>query len=565
MKSHKIEDVKMPIIYIALSIIISAIDYGLFDKHLWLVVLTTSLFFIFTYFYTNFIFTSLMAIIFIIELLFCINFYNVNINKDFSYQVKIVKNYSYGSMGSIKGRNIYIFTDEKLEVGGIYKIEGEFSKEVNKENGEIGKVQVENIKLVKKSISYRLNYIKRQIYNKISKNIGNRKASLVSSVAFGYSDYLDNEDDNNFRSLGIIHAISVSGLHVALIYGIMEKFLNKYLSLGITAIYVIFTGAAFSSIRAFIMIVFLVLSLDVRKKYSSLASLCCSLSIILLVKPYAIFQVGLLLSYGGVLSIILFNSKIERLLYKLPNILRSTISLTISAQILTLPIIILAFNQISYGGVIGNLIVLPIINLIIVLGNGLIISYIFNPVFDFICYLLLIVIRILDQVVDLFYNKNELVVVNYRVGIFYCIMLISFYFIIKNKKIFVVLPILYLVFCSIDIYSPFINIKYLREGGILISYKGNRKIVLNTKNNLDIISLKQKTLANQLYWEFEKVTINDVSISNYNNNYLLTIDNVDYILKINYKINEDYQYKIIDLKNREAEGLYIINNKIYLY
>ena len=217
MKFYNVENVKMPIIYIALSIIIGAIDYGLFDKHLWLVVLTTSLFFVFTYFYTNFIFTSLMAIIFIIELIFCINFYNINVNKDFSYQVKIVKNYSYGSMGSIKGRNIYIFTDKNLEIGGIYKIEGEFSKEVNKENGEIGKVQVENIKLVKKSISYRLNYIKKQIYNKISKNIGNRKASLVSSVAFGYSDYLDNEDDNNFRALGIIHAISVSGVQYSLI------------------------------------------------------------------------------------------------------------------------------------------------------------------------------------------------------------------------------------------------------------------------------------------------------------------------------------------------------------
>lgn len=345
----------------------------------------------------------------------------------------------------------------------------------------------------------------------------------------------------------------------------MQKFLNKYLSLGITAIYVIFTGAAFSSIRAFIMIVFLVLSLDVRKKYNSLGALCCSLSIILLVKPYAIFQVGLLLSYGGVLSIILFNSKLEKLFYKLPNIVRSTISLTISAQILTLPIIILAFNQISYGGIIGNLIVLPIINLIIVLGNGLIVSYIFNPVFDFICYLLLVIIRILDQVVDLFYRKNELVVVNYRVGIFYCIMIISFYFIIKNKKVFVFLPILYLVFCSIDIYSPFINIEYLREGGILISYRGSRKIVLNTKNNLDIISLKEKTLANKIYWDFKKVTLNEVTITDYGDNYLFSINNTDYILKTSYKIDKDSKYEVIDFKNGEAKGLHVINNKIYLY
>ena len=45
-----------------------------------------------------------------------VSFYTINVNKDFSYQVKIVKNYLYGSMGSIKGRNIYLFHLKHLDI-----------------------------------------------------------------------------------------------------------------------------------------------------------------------------------------------------------------------------------------------------------------------------------------------------------------------------------------------------------------------------------------------------------------------------------------------------------------
>ena len=56
------------------------------------------------------------------------------------------------------------------------------------------------------------------------------------------------------KNFGVIHSISVSGLHVAIVYGFLRIFIGGKFGLLATMIYVIFTGYNYSSIRAFVML-----------------------------------------------------------------------------------------------------------------------------------------------------------------------------------------------------------------------------------------------------------------------------------------------------------------------
>lgn len=162
------------------------------------------------------------------------------------------------------------------------------------------------------------------------------------------------------RGMGVIHAVSVSGLHVALVYGILKKFLNNKIALLGTVIYVLLTGAEFSSLRALIMIMFLSFSFGLRKNYNSLGALAFSALIITLVAPYAPFKLGFQLSFLATLGIIMFSQKLNNKLYKFPKYLRETFSISLSAQVFTIPIMIIAFEEFSIAFIIGNTILVPI-------------------------------------------------------------------------------------------------------------------------------------------------------------------------------------------------------------
>ena len=105
--------------------------------------------------------------------------------------------------------------------------------------------------------------------------------------------------------------------------------------------YVLFTGAPASAVRAYIMILILNLGMVVKRNYSPLAALSLAGIIIILIKPYDIYNLGFILSFLATLGIILFSKKLNKKLYRLPNLFRSTIAISISAQILTFPIILL--------------------------------------------------------------------------------------------------------------------------------------------------------------------------------------------------------------------------------
>ena len=275
----------------------------------------------------------------------------------------------------------------------------------------------------------------------------------------------------------------LTGLHVGIIFVVIKKLIKKTeYSLIITGLYVILTGAAFSSIRAFIMLSICNLALKFRKNNNSLRSLLISAIIILIIKPYAIFSLGFQLSYMAVLVIFLFSKLISRKLFLFPKFIRSNIVISLSAQIFTLPIIILYFNKVSILSIIANLFLDKIIFLIVIIGNLLLFLVNLEYVFNFLCFVLIKIVKLKDYIIDLTLGLFEgQIYGGYIIATLYIIMLISFFFIYNGNKKFWLFPMISFIVFSIYVYSPILRVEYYEGEGVLISYRGEISFVAENK------------------------------------------------------------------------------------
>lgn len=191
------------------------------------------------------------------------------------------------------------------------------------------------------------------------------------------------------------HILAVSGMHISyLILGVnclFKSVLGKKIAQVITIIVLLFysgiIGFSASITRAVIMGIMVILSKLIHRKNDIYTSIALSLIVILLYNPYSILKVGLQLSYGGTLGILLFNKTISKLfnlksLYKKENKiiekLKDILSVTFSAQIIILPIILFHFNSLGIYFIITNILVSFIIGPIILLGFLFIISTFIN-------------------------------------------------------------------------------------------------------------------------------------------------------------------------------------------
>ena len=99
----------------------------------------------------------------------------------------------------------------------------------------------------------------------------------------------------------------------------------------------------------------------------------------IILNPYIIFDVGVQLSYGGVIGIVAFNkvvtNSIEQLSNKINNYIKESISVTISANIVIIPIMMYTFNTISLSFVISNLLAGAILGIIVLYAFALILLY----------------------------------------------------------------------------------------------------------------------------------------------------------------------------------------------
>jgi competence protein ComEC len=222
---------------------------------------------------------------------------------------------------------------------------------------------------------------------------GDREAGLAEALLVGYRQDLDKDLLRSYTNTGVIHIIAISGLHLALIFGIL-KFLMKPLSqnqpgkwiaslitIGALWIFSFLSGSSPSVIRSAVMFTMVVIGENFRKRGSVYNSLFASAFILLFFNPSRIWDLGFQLSYLAVLSIVIFYLPIYHLIHvpwKIPDLIWKSIALTLAAQILTTPVCIFNFHQFPSYFLPANLLAVPLSSLILV-GELLLCSITFLP------------------------------------------------------------------------------------------------------------------------------------------------------------------------------------------
>lgn len=561
MNINKIGNVKLSIVYIGVILLISSIYYKYFDSDFGLAIILVSLLFLWIFLKEGLEFLIFSLLVFIIGITVNINFYNFNVESH--EKIKLEKIYSYGGLGTVNGRELFLKGDlSNCKEGNVIIAEGTFKKELNKSRGKIGNYEIKKFTIDENNINTKLSNLKYEFKDKLNKNIGLRKSTLITSITFGKEKDLDFEDQEYMKQFGVIHALSVSGLHIGIVFLIMKKLFKEKMAIGLTFLYVIMTGMAFSSVRAFIMLFFINLGSLLKRRYNPLCGIGISLIIIFLMAPYCIFNIGFLLSFGATIGIILFNKDINKKLYKLPTLLRETISISLSAQIFTLPLLIIFFNEISIGFIIGNIIIIPIINLILIISVICLFTIRIDVIFDYLSFLLKNIIGILDFVSEIFIELTpEVLNINEYYGYFYISLLITYYIYKKGIKKIIILPISYIIFIALNLYSINPKIEYKNDGSLVISHRGSRILVSN--ENIDVNKMKSIAVTNDYYKNVKKVIIKEnCYLERLDKDYILYIEDNKYYLNMGWNNKINSKYDIINFKEDEITSIIIIGDNL---
>lgn len=223
---------------------------------------------------------------------------------------------------------------------------------------------------------------------------GTQEKGIAEALLIGYKQDLDPEIVQSYSNTGVVHIIAISGLHLGLIYWLLLmllKPLNRsiatrwlYVSLVITGLWLFsfLAGAQPSVLRSALMFSCLVLGNSLRRHSPAINSLAVSAFILLCYNPYWLWDAGFQLSYAAVLSILLFNRPVYNWIYcknKLLDAAWKLNAVTISAQLLTLPVSLYLFHQFPLSFLFSNFIAVPLSSALLLGEIGLCVLAIYPP------------------------------------------------------------------------------------------------------------------------------------------------------------------------------------------
>lgn len=203
--------------------------------------------------------------------------------------------------------------------------------------------------------------------------IPEEQAGVFIALILGDTSYMDRELLSKYRMAGIAHIFAVSGLHIgffcAMFALLFDKIgLKRLYNAGPVFIIGLFyagvCGFSVSAIRALIMYFIHKIASSFGRKYDFLNSIFLSMFLVLVIFPQSLFSYGFLLSYAAVISIALFARQFTDMFHKLPKFIAPKLGVSLAVVVGTLPIVILAFGEISVITVILNVIFIPIVSVI---------------------------------------------------------------------------------------------------------------------------------------------------------------------------------------------------------
>lgn len=219
--------------------------------------------------------------------------------------------------------------------------------------------------------------IRAKIRERLNKIYTNPTEQLfINAITLGYKKEIPAEVREDFSKSGLSHILAVSGLHTGILFMLVMLLLWPLRLLGIKRLiylaailimwgYALLTGMSASVVRAVCMITIFLIGKIAYLQNSAINALFITAFGMLLYDPFYLFDVGFQLSFLAVLSILIYQPLFSQLSASAPRYIRIVFDLiyvTLSAQVLVLPLSLYYFHIIPIWFLPANLIILPFLS-----------------------------------------------------------------------------------------------------------------------------------------------------------------------------------------------------------
>ncbi|PQJ21485.1 ComEC/Rec2 family competence protein [Tenacibaculum sp. SG-28] len=221
------------------------------------------------------------------------------------------------------------------------------------------------------------NWVKERLH---SAHLSADVLQITNAFLLGEKQFLSKDIRNSYRKAGVIHILAISGLHVGIIFLLLQRILSLFgirkrgstvtfvFTVGFLWFFALITGLSASVVRAVTMFTFIAIGEKINRQRVPLYAILNSMFFILLFHPYFIFDIGFQLSYIVVFAIVLIQPKLVELWKpkgKITQFYWKTFTVTLAAQIGITPISLYYFQETSLWSIFTNMVVVPWIGILV--------------------------------------------------------------------------------------------------------------------------------------------------------------------------------------------------------
>lgn len=203
-------------------------------------------------------------------------------------------------------------------------------------------------------------------------------AAVLIGMLFGGYEGIRRDIVRDFSTTGIVHILSVSGTHIALVAGVilwlctrlnMKYNITIVLASGGIAGYAVLSGLTPPVVRSALMGLILLAAIGLKREKDAPNALVLTALGMLAYQPHLLYDISFQLSFVSTAGLVFLYPKLCKFLsYYLPDSLSGALAVTIAAQLAVLPFIAWHFNSFSLSAFIANILVVPIIESLVVIG-----------------------------------------------------------------------------------------------------------------------------------------------------------------------------------------------------
>jgi len=227
--------------------------------------------------------------------------------------------------------------------------------------------------------------LRKNVVRKLDEYIKDREAAaVISTLLLGYKADLSEEILNTYSATGVMHVLSVSGMHVAIVAALAGYLLGFWkgrkmnimqalLIVSFVWLYTLLSGLSAAACRSAVMISFVIAGRLMNRNANMFNCVSASAFFQLLSRPLWLFDIGFQLSYIAVFGLVLFYPAINGMLkfrFRICQVIWSYIAFSLAAQAATFPLCLYYFNQFPLYFLVSNVFIMLPVTVVMYAGVG---------------------------------------------------------------------------------------------------------------------------------------------------------------------------------------------------